>query len=574
MKLKLQAFFLVLFLGTFIAFQNLSAQITCTPGGNLFVYTNYDGGVLNINVDINVANIKIGVCTYEPVTINLSGAYVNNVTEVRYAGYVTTNNNHCSNSPSTTTINGAPGGASTSVNFLPPSTLSNPNGYSSIVCAYSCQTTSNQGGCNTADQIKAYFQTATTGTLVSYFTQYGCWSSSPYSLAAGGNCCSSIVACNLGVSAGADKDICPGGSVGLTAVPTGGATTYSWSPATGLSNPSIANPTANPSVTTQYVVTVTDGGSCSAKDTVIVNVHPASASLSLGPDSICLGASPVTLTGGSPAGGSYQGNGVSGGAFDPAQAGPGWQTILYQYVNGFGCAASATDSIFVEGEQIGLTLPFSAFCENDAPATLSGGTPAGGTYLGTGVSGGAFDPGAAGVGTHTIQYAWTSSLGCADTATATISVNPTPQTPSISAILDTLFASVAGDSFSWFYFGAAVPGNDQQLVSQNPGLYSVIVWLNGCPSDTSAQYYHLSLGLDDGLSALQVYPNPAGDWLTLEGGNGPLSVTLLDISGRILLNEQRILGKGRLDLRNLAAGMYLLQVKSLKGERVLRISRR
>ena len=47
--------------------------------------------------------------------------------------------------------------------------------------------------------------------------------------------------------------------------------TYSWSPATGLNNPNIANPIANPAVTTTYTLTVKDG-SCSAIDMVTVNV--------------------------------------------------------------------------------------------------------------------------------------------------------------------------------------------------------------------------------------------------------------------------------------------------------------
>jgi hypothetical protein len=49
---------------------------------------------------------------------------------------------------------------------------------------------------------------------------------------------------------------------------------YSWSPATGLSNASASNPTANPASTTNYVVTKTNTTTgCSNKDTVTVTVN-------------------------------------------------------------------------------------------------------------------------------------------------------------------------------------------------------------------------------------------------------------------------------------------------------------
>lgn len=73
------------------------------------------------------------------------------------------------------------------------------------------------------------------------------------------------------VSAGADASICPGIGTGLAA---SGATSYSWTPAAGLSNAAIAGPTANPSATTTYTVTGTDANGCVDTDQVIVTVFP------------------------------------------------------------------------------------------------------------------------------------------------------------------------------------------------------------------------------------------------------------------------------------------------------------
>ncbi|NII29560.1 T9SS type B sorting domain-containing protein [Pseudoflavitalea sp. X16] len=53
---------------------------------------------------------------------------------------------------------------------------------------------------------------------------------------------------------------------------TTGAATYTWSPATTLSNPAIANPVATPSANTEYIVTGITMNGCVAKDTVAVNI--------------------------------------------------------------------------------------------------------------------------------------------------------------------------------------------------------------------------------------------------------------------------------------------------------------
>ena len=73
----------------------------------------------------------------------------------------------------------------------------------------------------------------------------------------------------------ANEEICDGSSVVLTAVPTGDpGWTYSWSPSTGLSATNIANPTADPTSTTTYEVTVTDGNGFTASDDIEVIVNP------------------------------------------------------------------------------------------------------------------------------------------------------------------------------------------------------------------------------------------------------------------------------------------------------------
>ncbi len=65
-------------------------------------------------------------------------------------------------------------------------------------------------------------------------------------------------------NAGSDVAICKGAS---TTLDGSGGGTYSWSPAYGLSATNIANPVANPGVTTTYTLTVINGG-CTNTDKV------------------------------------------------------------------------------------------------------------------------------------------------------------------------------------------------------------------------------------------------------------------------------------------------------------------
>ena len=67
--------------------------------------------------------------------------------------------------------------------------------------------------------------------------------------------------------------ICQGESTQLFAEASGGtgSYTYNWSPSTGLNNPNIANPEANPEETTVYTCTVNDGNSA-VSDSITITV--------------------------------------------------------------------------------------------------------------------------------------------------------------------------------------------------------------------------------------------------------------------------------------------------------------
>ncbi len=243
----------------------MSAQSFCNPAGNLVIISNYDGGPLNINVDMDIPNLKIGLSSYEPMVVTISGPYAANVTEIWYAGYNSnSNNNHCAIIP-TTSIS-ADAGTSVTIETYPPVTLFDPAGEPFMIYSYECSETPYSG--NTPAQLVNYFSTNMGGVLLWHQSQYACYGS--LNISGGGNCC--LGACLIPIDAGQDLTICSGDSVALSAV---GASTYSWSPTEFLSDPLADSPMAFPLETTTYVVVGTDAGGCSGVDTVMVNVLPS-----------------------------------------------------------------------------------------------------------------------------------------------------------------------------------------------------------------------------------------------------------------------------------------------------------
>lgn len=175
------------------------------------------------------------------------------------------------------------------------------------------------------------------------------------------------------------------------------------------------------SATTTFTLLSMNDAACSgtASGTATVNVVN-SQSVSLLPFSgVCAGAPSQVLSGGSPAGGVYSGTGVSNGVFAPSV---GTQTITYTVTFAPGCTGSASQQFTVNPIPTVTLNTFPNVCNTAAPFTLTGGSPTGGTYTGTGVSNNVFNPSTAGLGVKIITYTFTSTAGCTNSDTATITV--------------------------------------------------------------------------------------------------------------------------------------------------------
>jgi len=194
----------------------------------------------------------------------------------------------------------------------------------------------------------------------------------------------------------------------------------------GASRTVTLTPAANQTGTTTITLTVSDAEGMTASSTFTFTVNAALVVTAGSDEAICTNASALTLTGFSPAGGTWSGNGVSAaGVFTPASSLVGAQTLTYTVTQN-GCTASATKAVTVN---LGTTVTAGtdeSVCSDAAAFSLSGFSPAGGTWSGNGVSAaGVFTPTAALVGTQTLTYTLTQN-GCTASATKTITVKALP----------------------------------------------------------------------------------------------------------------------------------------------------
>lgn len=173
-----------------------------------------------------------------------------------------------------------------------------------------------------------------------------------------------------------------------------------------------------------YTVTnsIAASGTCAAasgSQTITIFATPVVTLANL--PELCEGASAITLTQGSPAGGVYSGAGVTGNSFDPTGLASG-TVVTYAYTDGNGCAGSASAPITIATPTAVTVTPVAALCATDQAVTLEA-SPAGGVFAGSGVSGSTFTPAIAGAGSHVVTYTYTNSAGCISTEEITIEVD-------------------------------------------------------------------------------------------------------------------------------------------------------
>ncbi|HTH55081.1 MAG TPA: hypothetical protein VL728_03500, partial [Cyclobacteriaceae bacterium] len=174
---------------------------------------------------------------------------------------------------------------------------------------------------------------------------------------------------------GGGVTICSGGSTPLTANPTGGdgALFYAWTPTTGLSASNVANPSASPTSTTSYTVTITDANGIAASSSaasVTVNQPPSVAAA--GSDQNQCNSGSFTLAGNTPTIGT--GTWTIFGAANGAVITGGEQNLPAAHVTGLTAGSSTTLRWTVSNAGCTSTVDDVVLTNDAAPTTAAAGT--------------------------------------------------------------------------------------------------------------------------------------------------------------------------------------------------------
>jgi hypothetical protein len=168
---------------------------------------------------------------------------------------------------------------------------------------------------------------------------------------------------------------------------------------------------------TKSISLTINGGSVS-NQSVTVNTVPSTPSIIAGgATTFCAGGN-VVLTSSSSTSNTWS-NGATSQSITVNSANSYTVTV-----GSIGCSATSLPTAIVINPL--PTVSFGALngvCVYDTPFSLTGGAPTGGTYNGTGVSTGMFDPSIAGTGLKTLTYTYTDGNGCSNSQNSTISVN-------------------------------------------------------------------------------------------------------------------------------------------------------
>jgi len=201
---------------------------------------------------------------------------------------------------------------------------------------------------------------------------------------------------------------------GDTIVFTGsGATSYTWT------NSVVDNTDFIPTITNTYTVTGTDANGCSNTSTVSVTVNDLPTVVGTVTDNdICTGSS-VTFTGSGAITYNWTGGVTDGSPFTPSATNT--YTVTGTDVNA--CSNTSTVTVTVNNlPAVTFNLTTDSVCVNHGVLSLTGGSPAGGVFTGSGVTGSSFNP-ATGTGSYTITYTYTDANGCINTDTENLLVS-------------------------------------------------------------------------------------------------------------------------------------------------------
>jgi hypothetical protein len=155
----------------------------------------------------------------------------------------------------------------------------------------------------------------------------------------------------------------------------------------------------------------------------------------------------------------------------------------------------------------------------------------------------------------------TSQTFCINPAQPVVSVSDAdPSAPILTS------SSASGNQ--WFKDGQPMNNATQStLTVHDAGTYSVVVTIDNCQSQPSAERTFIVTGIEDPAGSVNVYPNPMHDQLVVDAealsSGSPVKLNLYDAVGRVVHQDDGH-GKFVIDVTALKAGLYVLKVSNGK----------
>ncbi len=208
---------------------------------------------------------------------------------------------------------------------------------------------------------------------------------------------------------------CTGSSITLSA--PSGYSSYTWSTGSTSQSISVSQPG-------RYYVAVSSGNNCNGiSDTSNVTADAFSTTTpnlsANGPVTFCQGSN--VILSGSVSGATYQwSTNVTQQTLTVTQTGIYKATVTD--ANNCSAVSQALTVTVNPLPQVNFSITPDSVCST-LTSLLLNGSPSGGTYSGTGVSGAQFDASTAGAGTFPITYSYTDNNGCNNTASSNVTVH-------------------------------------------------------------------------------------------------------------------------------------------------------
>ncbi|MGZ4078137.1 MAG: PKD domain-containing protein, partial [Bacteroidia bacterium] len=288
--------------------------------------------------------------------------------------------------------------------------------------------------------------------------------------------------------------VCGGSSVTLTA-PAGGAA-YAWTNTAGGTTGIVGSTTGstctvNAAGTYQCVITSAAGPSCTTTLNITVGSAPVSPVASFTNTTVCAGLATSFTDTSTPSASitgwswDFNGDGVADATtqnptYTFAAAGTYPVTLV---VTMGSCNATITQNVTVNAGSPPVITPAGPFCASAAAVNLVG-TPAGGTWSGTGITSpaaGTFDPATATVGNNTITYTVTAGCGGSTTATVVVNANPVTTVNSVT-ICPTTSATLTGAGATTYSWSTGAGTNPITVSPAVTTTYTVTGTTAGCTS--------------------------------------------------------------------------------------------